>query len=124
MRAIALVLLAAATAAGGCDRPRSAAPAATAPASDAVPPSAAAIPAPAARDALVSAVGDTVTTAKVKAAIAGDSGMKDSDVSVSTQEGRVVLSGSVKSQEQVTIATNLAQRQEGVSRVETQLTVK
>jgi osmotically-inducible protein OsmY len=50
--------------------------------------------------------------------------MKDSDVSVSTDNGVVTLSGTVKSQDQVTIATNLAQRQEGVNRVESQLAVR
>jgi hyperosmotically inducible periplasmic protein len=70
------------------------------------------------------AVAETVTTGKIKAAIAAESGMKDSDVSVSTTHGVVTLSGTVKSQDQVTIATNLAQRQEGVGRVESQLAVR
>ena len=70
------------------------------------------------------AVGETVTTGKIKAAIAADPGMKDSDVSVSTSNGVVTLTGTVKSQDQVTIATNLAQRQEGVSRVDSQLVVR
>ena len=69
-------------------------------------------------------VNDTVTTGKIKAAIAADSGMKDSDVSVSTNSGVVTLAGTVKSQDQVTIATNLAQRQEGVARVESSIAVK
>jgi hyperosmotically inducible protein len=69
-------------------------------------------------------VSDTVTTGKVKAAIAADSGMKDTDVSVTTQGGVVILSGTVKSQDQLTIATNLAQRQDGVSKVETTVTVR
>lgn len=70
------------------------------------------------------AVAETVTTGKIKAAIASDAGMKDSDVSVSTNNGVVTLSGTVKSPDQVTIATNLAQRQESVGRVESQLTVR
>src|SRR5215213_6570364 len=70
------------------------------------------------------AVGETVTTGKIKAAIASDPGMKDSDVSVTTRDGVVTLTGTVKAPDQVTIATNLAQRQEGVSRVESQLTVR
>jgi hypothetical protein len=69
-------------------------------------------------------VGDTVTTGKVKAAIAGDTGMKDSDISVETSAGVVTLTGSAKSQDQVGIATALAQRQDGVQRVDSRVVVK
>ena len=69
-------------------------------------------------------VSETVTTGRIKAAIASDPGMKDSDVSVTTRNGTVTLTGTVKAPEQATIATNLAQRQEGVARVESQLTVR
>lgn len=67
---------------------------------------------------------ETATTGKIKAALAADSGLRDSDISVSTQDGVVTLDGSVKSQEQATIAMQLAQRQEGVARVENKLSVK
>ena len=67
---------------------------------------------------------DTVTTGKVKAAFASDSGLKDTDIVVKTDGGVVTLSGTAKSQDQITIATNLAQHQEGVNRVETQIMVK
>ena len=70
------------------------------------------------------AVNETVTTGKIKAAIAADSSMKDSDISVSTNNGVVTLTGTVKSQDQVSIATNLAQRQEGVQRVESNISVR
>jgi osmotically-inducible protein OsmY len=50
--------------------------------------------------------------------------MKDADIIVKTDGGVVVLSGTAKSQDQVTIASNLAQRQEGVNRVETQIIVR
>ena len=69
-------------------------------------------------------VSETVTTGKIKAAIAADSAMKDSDISVTTKDGVVSLSGSVKSQDQIAIATNLAQRQEGVQRVESNVSVR
>jgi hyperosmotically inducible protein len=69
-------------------------------------------------------VADTVTTGKVRTAIAADDGMKDSDITVTANNGVVVLSGTARSQDQVTMATNLAQRQEGVSRVETQVVVR
>lgn len=70
------------------------------------------------------AVSETVTTGKIKAALAADSGMKDSDVSVTTENGVVILGGTVKSQDQVSIATNLAQKQEGVSKVESNIAVR
>lgn len=69
-------------------------------------------------------VGDTVTTGKVKAAIATEPALKDADIVVKTDGGVVVLSGTAKSQDQVSTATNLAQRQEGVNRVETQIVVR
>lgn len=74
--------------------------------------------------AATGAMSETVTTGKIKAAIAADSAMKDSDISVTTNNGVVTLSGTVKSQDQVSIATNLAQRQEGVQRVESNITVR
>ena len=70
------------------------------------------------------AVSDTMVSGKVKTAITADSGMKDADVSVKTENGVVTLTGTAKSQAQVTLAAALAQRQEGVSRVENQVTVK
>ena len=70
------------------------------------------------------AVSETVTTGKIKAAIAADSGMKDADVSVTTSNGVVTLGGTVKSQDQVAIATGIAQKQEGVQRVESNITVR
>ena len=69
-------------------------------------------------------VSDTIVTGKVKAAIAADNGMKDTDISVKTENGVVTLTGSAKSGDQVTLAAALAQRQEGVSRVENQVAVK
>ena len=69
-------------------------------------------------------VSDTIITGKVKTAITADNGMKDSDISVKTENGMVTLTGTVKSPDQVTLASALAQRQEGVSRVENQVAVK
>ena len=74
--------------------------------------------------AATGAVSETVTTGKIKAAIAADSAMKDTDISVTTNNGVVSLNGTVKSQDQIAIATNLAQRQEGVQRVESNVTVR
>jgi len=70
------------------------------------------------------AVSETLTTGKVKAAIAADPGMKDSDVSVSTNNGVVTLTGTVKSQDQISLAQGIAQKMDGVQKVETNLAVK
>lgn len=70
------------------------------------------------------AVSETITTGKIKTAIAADAGLKDSDISVTTNNGVVTLSGTAKSQDQVSAATALAQRQDGVTRVETNVTVR
>jgi hyperosmotically inducible protein len=137
---IPAVLLAAAVAATGCDRPKTGynnsgasasgnpgtATTTTTTTSDATAPAAATAPSTdsMANTGATNVVTDTVTTGKIKAAIAADSGMKDTDVSVTTTGGVVTLSGTVKSQDQVTIATNLAQRQEGVTKVESNMTVK
>src|SRR4051794_11007551 len=59
-------------------------------------------------------VSDTVTSGKIMAAFASDPGLKDTDINVKSEGGVVTLGGTVKSQDQVQIATNLAQRQEGV----------
>ena len=70
------------------------------------------------------AMSETLTTGKVKAAIAADTGLKDTDISVKTDNGVVTLGGTVKSQDQVSIATSLAQKQDGVTRVDSQITVR
>jgi hyperosmotically inducible periplasmic protein len=70
------------------------------------------------------AVSETVTTGKIKAAIASDAGLRDSDISVTTEKGVVTLSGTAKSQDQVSMATALAQRQDGVVRVENNISVQ
>ena len=74
---------------------------------------------PQARDA----ISDTVITGRIKAAILGDSGMAGADVSVNTDHGVVILAGSVKSYDQAGIASAYAQRQDGVMRVDNQLTL-
>ena len=123
---IALAVVAALAAA--CDRPKTgstaynnsgntAAPTATTPSNpNPVPGNAG--------DSNTGAVCDTMSTGKIKAAIASDPGMKDADVSVATSGGNVTLSGTVKSQDQVSLAQGIAQKTEGVQKVETNLTVK
>jgi len=69
-------------------------------------------------------VTDTLVTGKVKTAITADNAMKDADIAVKTENGVVTLTGTAKSPDQITLASALAQRQEGVSRVENQVAVK
>ena len=64
---------------------------------------------------------DTVITGKIKTAILTDPGMTGADVSVHTDKGAVTLTGTVQSQEQIAIASGHAQRQDGVMRVDNQL---
>lgn len=70
------------------------------------------------------AVSETITTGKIKAALAADAGLRDSDISVTTNNGVVTLSGTAKSQDQVSAATALARRQDGVTKVETTVVVR
>ena len=69
------------------------------------------------------ALSDTVITGKIKAALLADPAMGGAEVSVNTDRGVVVLAGVVKSQEQTAVASAHAQRQDGVMRVDTQLSV-
>jgi osmotically-inducible protein OsmY len=142
-----IVALAVATAAlAACDRPnantaynnsgRSAAtapaagspPATSAPAtSDTSSPnvaSTAATPPAGAAGGASGAVNETVTSTKILAAIASDSGLKDANINVTTSNGVVTLGGTANSQDQVALASGIAQRQEGVSRVESNIEVR
>ena len=67
--------------------------------------------------------GETVTSTKILAAIAADSSLKDADINVTTSNGVVTLGGTAKSRDQVALATGIAQRQEGVARVESNIQV-
>lgn len=66
---------------------------------------------------------DAMITAKIRASLASDAGMNGADVSVNADHGVVILAGTVKSYEQVGIASAYAQRQDGVMRVDNQLTL-
>jgi hypothetical protein len=139
---LAILAIAAATLAA-CDRPKtqstaynnSGKSAATAPATESTATTPTPTTAPATSDTASptaaspsgtasGAVSETVTTGKIKAAIVADPGMKDADVTVTTDSGVVTLGGTAKSQDQVALATDIAQRQEGVARVETTIAVK
>jgi hyperosmotically inducible protein len=69
------------------------------------------------------ALSDTVIAGRIKTAILTDPGMGGADVSVNTDHGVVTLTGTVKSQEQTAIASAHAQRQDGVMRVDNQLSL-
>jgi hyperosmotically inducible protein len=109
-----------------CDRSTSDAPVANAPreqqervarrAPDPAPPQPTAA---AQREALA----DTVITGRIKAAILGDGNMEGADISVNTDRGVVTLAGIVKTPEQTAIASAHAQRQDGVMRVDNQLSI-
>lgn len=64
---------------------------------------------------------DTVTSRRILEAITADSGMRESEVSVRTENGVVTLAGTAKSRDQVAIATDIARKQEGVARVESRI---
>jgi osmotically-inducible protein OsmY len=52
-----------------------------------------------------------------------DEAMRGADVSVNAEHGVVVLAGNVRSYEQAGIASAYAQREDGVMRVDNQLTL-
>ena len=66
---------------------------------------------------------DTTITGRIKTALLSDPGMQGADVSVQTNKGVVTLVGTVKSHEQTGIASAHAQRQDGVVRVDSDLTL-
>jgi osmotically-inducible protein OsmY len=66
---------------------------------------------------------DASTTMKVKKAIYDDPSLKVMDISVSTVDGVVALSGTVKNRGQGVKAVQVARKVEGVKRVSNQLTV-
>jgi len=69
-------------------------------------------------------VDDATITAKVKAAMLGDSQMKATQVSVTTNQGIVNLTGAVDTREQETKAVRLANEVKGVKSVNDSMTVR
>lgn len=79
--------------------------------------------APVARsDGIGAAVSDTATTAKVKAKLIGEAGLKDSDISVTTTNGVVTLAGRASSGEAKSFAEAAARAVDGVRSVDNNLT--
>lgn len=62
---------------------------------------------------------DAVTSQKILSALVAVPGLDNA--SVKTENGVVTLGGTASSQEQVSLATGIAQKQEGVSRVESEI---
>lgn len=69
-------------------------------------------------------VGDSVITAKVKAALLKDAQVSGLDVKVETYEGKVLLSGFVNNEQQVQRAAEIASGVRGVVAVKNSLVVK
>jgi hyperosmotically inducible protein len=69
-------------------------------------------------------VDDSVITAKVKAALAADSAVKSSEISVTTNSGVVTLSGQVDDSDQKSAAVKDAAGVSGVKDVTDNLTTK
>jgi len=69
-------------------------------------------------------VDDGIITAKVRSALVADPSVKSLDIAVVTRKGQVQLSGFVDSQSQIDLATSLAQKVEGVTKVDSELSIK
>jgi len=67
------------------------------------------------------ALSDEAITGRIESALRADPAMAGADVSINTDRGVVVLSGTVKSHEQTGVASAHAQSQDGVMRVDNQL---
>ncbi len=74
------------------------------------------------RGTLYDALGDAIMSGRIKAALLADPRMRGADVSVNSQHGVVSLTGTVKSQEQIAIASAHAQGEDGVMRIDNHLT--
>jgi hyperosmotically inducible periplasmic protein len=76
------------------------------------------------RQTVGKAIDDTVLTARVKTALLREPGIKSTDVKVETNQGRVLLSGFVDSEEQKRRSVLVASRVEGVKEVRDGLNVR
>lgn len=126
---LVVVAFAGATLAIACERPDSRASAQLPPAPERAAQQAPAqsrpdTVAPTASPAIIpGAVTDTVISGRIQAALLTDPGMAGADVSVNTDHGVVSLTGTVKSHEQAGIASAHAQRQDGVMRVDSHISM-
>jgi hyperosmotically inducible periplasmic protein len=126
MKISALAAVAAALALTGCDRNDS-----TARRTDTTAPAVSTAPAPApapsvaaTTDKVAAVVDDSALTAKVKAALLAEPGLKSLPINVETKNAAVTLSGSVDSDAARQKAKQVASSFSGVSTVVDNLTVK
>jgi hyperosmotically inducible protein len=98
------------------------APMAKAPETAAAQPSAPATPAPVASAGAV--IDDSIITTKIKTALLTDPVVKGSEVSVETDKGVVVLSGSAASADQIEQAKKIAGAVDGVKSVDNKIALK
>ncbi|HKE39000.1 MAG TPA: BON domain-containing protein [Casimicrobiaceae bacterium] len=118
---------------GGCDRPSTST---SQKLDQSAPKTADATPAPKSADATPSsgsamsgsnmsaAAGDTAITAKVKAALIAEPGLKSMDINVETKDGTVTLSGNVASPDLREKAKQVASSTAGVKGVIDNLNIK
>lgn len=71
-----------------------------------------------------SAIDDGVITATVKSALLADPNIKSLDIAVITRKGEVQLSGFVNSQSQIDQATAIARKVDGVTKVDSEMSIK
>ncbi len=76
------------------------------------------------RQSVGKVIEDSVLTAKVKAALLRERGIKSSDVNVESSQGRVLLSGFVDTEDQKRRAVRVASRVDGVKEVRDGLNVR
>lgn len=69
-------------------------------------------------------IDDSVITAKVKAAVLGDSSLKSAEINVETYKGIVQLSGFVSSRKDIDKAVKIAREVKGVTSVKNDMVVK
>ncbi len=74
-------------------------------------------------DGVGAAIADTAITAKVKSKLAGENGLKKSDISVTTTNGVVTLEGSASSGDAKTLAETLTKQVDSVKSVDNDLKV-
>lgn len=72
-------------------------------------------------DGVGAAVSDTVITAKVKAKLMGESGLKKSDIDVTTTNGVVTLNGTASNSDAKALAEEMTKSVEGVKSVDNSL---
>lgn len=70
------------------------------------------------------AITDTWITTKVKADLLATEDVSGTDINVETKDGVVTLTGSVKSQAEADMAESVASKIEGVTQVDSQLTIE